>query len=134
MSRAVFYEPPILTMSQRDYQTELIMNLFKLWGLTDKEKAIALGLSPNTPSSIQAYKSGEKNLPIYRDIQDRITLLLAIHKNLRAAYPANKQLAYKWITTRNLDFSNMTPFEIIAREGFWGLHEIKKYLEISLRC
>lgn len=125
----IYYVPQTLSIAERWHQTQLVMKLFKLWKLTYKQQAIALGLSPNTESSIHNYKSGKQHLPQFRDIQDRIRLLLLIHKHLRRAYSFNKELAYRWIMTRNRDFKNCTPFEIISRDGFMGLVMINKYLE-----
>ena len=132
MSRATatnHYVPLSLSISERRHQTEMVMKLFELWKLTYKQQAIALGLSPNTESSIHNYKFGKQHLPQLRDIQDRIRLLLMIHKYLRRAYPYNKELAYRWITTRNIDFNNFSPFEIISRDGYMGLVKINNYLE-----
>ena len=134
MSRATiinYYEPSLLTNAERKHQTVLVMKLFELWKLTYKQQAIALGLSANTESSIHNYKSGKHPLPQLRDIQDRIRLLLTIHKYLRRAYPYNKELAYLWITTPNLDFDHLSPFDIIFRDGYLGLVKIKNYLEIN---
>lgn len=119
-----------LTTMERAHQTQMIMKLFQLWNLTTKQQAIALGLSPNTGTSIDNYKKG-KFLPLYRDIQDRIGHLLAIHKNLRQIYPYNKELAYQWITTPNADFDNQSPFDVIAVEGYMGLVSIRTYLELN---
>lgn len=119
-----------LTEKERKQQTQLIMKLFELWNLTDKEKAIALGLSPHTQTSIYKYKTGKQDLPINTDTQDRISHLLAIHRCLRRAYPFNKELAYLWIKTPNTDFDNQSPFDIIHQEHFLGLYRIRKYLEI----
>ena len=116
---------------QRTHQTQIIMKLFELWDLTDKEKAIALGLSPDTQTSIHKYKTGKQNLPSARDTQDRISHLLAIHKFLRRAYPFNKELAYQWIKTPNTDFNNHAPFNLISIKGYLGLIQVRYYLEMN---
>ena len=133
MSRAsqiVFYEPAALSELERKQQTEMIMQLFKLWQLTARQQAIALGLSPKTETSIYNYKNGTNSLPLYRDLQDRVVHFLAIHKFLRRAYPFNKELAYRWISTANADFDFQTPFTVIQREGYLGVVKIRNYLEL----
>lgn len=122
---------PINEIEQRKQQTQLIMKLFELWQLTDKEKAIALGLSPGTQTSIYKYKTGKQYLPSTRDTQDRIGHLLAIHKFLRRAYPFDKELAYQWIKTPNMDFNSRTPFDLISQNGYLGLIQIRYYLEMN---
>lgn len=124
---------PIVVLSQeeRQQQTQLIMKLFEHWKLTIKQQAILLGLSPNTETSIYNYKTLKQCLPTYRDTQDRIKHLLVIHKYLRRAYPFNKELAYRWISTKNADFDRVSPFDVIAEEGFMGLVKIRMYLELN---
>lgn len=116
---------------ERKQQTELVMKLFELWKLTYKQQAILLGLSPNTETSIHRYKTGKQYLPLYRDIQDRLGHLLAIHKYLRRAYPYNDELAYAWILTSNADFENFSPFDIAYKDGYMGLMRIRNYLEAN---
>lgn len=125
------YEPPDMSELERRQQTELIMNLFAKWNLTYKQQAIVLGLSPKTDTGIHRYKTGKQFLPQYRDIQDRISYLLAIHKLLRRAYAFNIELAYQWILAPNEDFNNKCPYDIICAKGYLGLVEIKEYLELN---
>jgi hypothetical protein len=127
---ASHYEPTALTVAERKQQTQMLMKLFEHWKLTYKQQAIVLGLSPNTETSIHRYKNGKQYLPLFRDIQDRIQHLLTIHKYLRRAYPINKNLAYQWITTPNMDFNRQSPLEMICQEGYMGLVKIKQYLEL----
>jgi hypothetical protein len=128
-SHLIPYAQVSLTALERKQQTEMIMQLFKLWQLTARQQAIALGLSPNTETSIYNYKNGSNSLPLYRDLQDRVVHFLAIHKFLRQAYAFNKELAYRWMTTANADFDFQTPFDVIQREGYLGLVKIRSYLE-----
>lgn len=131
MSHAIQYNQTTLTETQRKQQTQLIMKLFELWRLSNKQQAIALGLSPNTATSIHRYKIGKQYLPLFRDIQDRIENLLIIHQLLRRIYQFNKELAYQWITTPNADFNYLSPLETIYNEGYLGLSKIRTYLEIN---
>ncbi|OAI46006.1 hypothetical protein AYO45_01990 [Gammaproteobacteria bacterium SCGC AG-212-F23] len=120
-----------LTEEERKQQTRIIVRLFEHWNLTYKQQAIMLGLSPNTLTSIYYYKHGKRCLPEYRDMQERVENLLVIHKYLRQAYPFNKELVYRWMTTPNADFNSITPFDIISKEGYMGLVRIRNYLELN---
>jgi hypothetical protein len=131
VNATVHFEPVFLNNVERKQQTKMIMRLFEHWQLTYKQQAIALGLSPNTETSIHRYKNGRQCLPLYRDIQDRVGHLLAIHKYLRRAYPFNKNFVYHWITTPNSDFNLQIPFDIICKEGYMGLVKVRNYLEFS---
>jgi hypothetical protein len=127
------YEPVSLTETERKHQTQMIMKLFELWKLTYKQQALMLGLSPNTETSIHRYKYNKQCLPLFRDIQDRVQHLLTIHKYLRQAYPLNKNLAYRWMTTQNSDFNNQSPLDVICQEGYMGLVKVRDYLELNLQ-
>lgn len=130
----LYDERPSLSIEERKQETEMIMQLFKHWQLTNAECAILLGLSPNTATSINNYNTGKVALPKYRDIQDRVGHLLAIHRYLKQAYPYNDDLAYRWMKTRNADFQYFTPLQIIDGEGFAGLLRIRQYLESDQEC
>jgi len=125
------YQPVLLSEEERRTQTKMIMSLFEHWKLTYRQQAILLGLSPMTATSIHRYKNLKTHLPLYRDIQDRIGHFFAIHKYLRRIYPMNKKLAYRWITTPNQDFNNLSPYDIISKEGYPGVLKIRGYLEVG---
>lgn len=124
-----FYDQPPLTEKERRAQTKLIMRLFELWNLSLAEQSICLGLSPHTRSNIGKYKTGTAYLPLFRDTQDRVRLLLAIHERLRILFPRNKDIAYRWIQTPNRTFENFTPLFVIGRDGLAGLIAVKNYLD-----
>lgn len=71
-SQHIDFIPVSLTEAERQQQTQMIMQLFDYWCLTYRQQAIALGLSPNTETSIHRYKNGKQFLPLFRDIQDRV--------------------------------------------------------------
>lgn len=108
--------------------TQMLMRLFELWQLTNKEQANLLSLSPNTRTTLAGYRSGKTALPNNRDTIDRIKYLLSIHKNLRAIFPNNKELAYAWPKSPNKHFHNKSPIEVIIDDGFLGLVNVHNYL------
>lgn len=132
-NKLIDYEPILLSEKEQKQRTQMLMRLFEHWKLTYKQQALALGLSPHTQTSIYNYKMGKQALPLYRDIQDRVGHLFAIHKYLRRAYPFNKELAYLWVTKPNLDFNHQSPFEVICKEGYLGLVKVRNYLELNQR-
>ena len=127
-----FYREIELTERERASQTKMLMRLFELWKLSPAQQAICLGLSPRSRTSVAKYSSGKAYLPQYRDIQDRIGNLFAIHAALRALFPQNKEIAYTWIHRKNKYFENYTPLEIICRDSFSGIEKIRSYLEQAM--
>jgi uncharacterized protein (DUF2384 family) len=74
------------------------------------------------------YRKGEP-IGTSRDQYERVGHLLGIHKNLRLLFPHNRELAYRWMTTRNKAFENRTPVEVIKEWGFAGLLMVRGYLD-----
>ena len=126
------YKEPLLTEEERSSQTKMIMRLFELWNITPMQQAICLGLSIKTRTNINKYKTGKAHLPIYRDIQERIKYLLIIHKQLRRLFPRNEEIVYSWIRLQNRYFDNLSPLDIICRDGLLGLVAVKQYLDNAL--
>lgn len=126
---ALAFHLPEFDEEQSIRLTKMIMRLFEHWQLTYEQQAILLGLSTNTRSSINRYKKGTSHIRLNQDTYDRITFFLSIHKSLRALFPMNLDLAYKWIKEPNLHFDHKAPIQIIAEEGFLGLVKVHDYLE-----
>jgi hypothetical protein len=126
------YNEPVLSEQERISQTKMMMRLFELWSLTPEQQAVCLGLSTKTRTNINKYKAGKALLPLYRDIQERIKILLTIHKYLRMLFPRNEEIVYRWITLPNRYFENFSPLDIIHQQGLIGLDAIQKYLERAL--
>lgn len=107
---------------------KMIMALFDHWKLGTEDQAMLLGLAPSNRAALGRYRRGE---PIggNRDQYERIGHLLGIHKNLRLLFPRNRELAYRWMTTRNKAFTNLTPVEVVREWGFAGLLMVRAYLD-----
>ncbi|MDD3327156.1 MAG: MbcA/ParS/Xre antitoxin family protein [Zoogloea sp.] len=106
----------------------MLMKLFDHWKLSTEEQLDALGFSVTNRAALARYRRGE---PISgsRDTLERAGHLLGIHKNLRLLFPADRDLAYAWIKTRNRAFDNRSPIEVIREFGFAGLLMVLAYLD-----
>lgn len=105
-----------------------IMRLFEHWALSTVQQLNLLGLSPKNRSILSRYRQGS---PIGggRDLNDRVGILLGIHKNLRLLFPHNRELAYAWMTQPNKAFAGQAPVDVVADEGFAGLLMVRAYLD-----
>ena len=118
------------TMSSKDRGAlaRMVMQLFDHWNLSTIDQAMLLGLAATNRAALTRYRKGEP-IGTSRDQYERIGHLLAIHKNLRLLFPKNRDLAYKWMSTRNKAFDNLTPVEVIREWGFAGLIMVRSYLD-----
>ena len=121
-------EPQVLTSNDRGALAKMLLTLFDHWNLTTEDQALLLGLASSNRSALSRYRKGEP-IGASRDQYDRVGHLLAIHKNLRWLFPKNRELAYRWISTRNKAFDNLTPVEVIKEWGFAGLLLVRSYLD-----
>ncbi|MEI8030420.1 MAG: antitoxin Xre/MbcA/ParS toxin-binding domain-containing protein [Comamonadaceae bacterium] len=107
---------------------KMVMTLLDHWKLTTEEQAALLGIASSNRSALTRYRKGEP-IGTSRDQYERVGHLLGIHKNLRLLFPQNRDLAYRWMSTRNKAFDNLTPVEVIKEWGFAGLLMVRSYLD-----
>lgn len=121
-------EPGTSTAEDRGALARMVMTLFDHWKLGTEDQAALLGLAAGNRAALARYRKGE---PIggSRDQYERVGHLLGIHKNLRLLFPQNRDLAYRWMSTRNQAFDNLTPVEVIKEWGFAGLLAVRAYLD-----
>lgn len=106
----------------------MIMALFDHWQLGTEDQATLLGLAVGNRAALARYRKGEA-IGSSRDQYERVGHLLGIHKNLRLLFPANRDLAYRWMSTPNRAFENRTPVEVVREWGFAGLLVLRTYLD-----
>jgi len=121
-------EHPAAAHPDRSALAKMIMNLLDHWNLTTEDQAVLLGVAATNRSALKRYRSGEQ-IGTSRDQYERVGHLLGIHKNLRLLFPQNRDLAYRWMSTRNKAFDHLTPVEVIRDWGFAGLLQVRTYLD-----
>ncbi|MFA7504720.1 MAG: MbcA/ParS/Xre antitoxin family protein [Burkholderiaceae bacterium] len=106
----------------------MVMTLFEHWQLGTEDQAALLGIASSNRAALARYRRGEP-IGTSRDQYERVGHLLGIHKSLRLLFPRNRELAYRWMTTRNKAFDNLTPVEVIREWGFAGVLMVRAYLD-----
>lgn len=107
---------------------KMVMQLLEHWRLGTEDQAALLGLSGGNRAALARYRNGAP-IGTSRDQLERVGHLLGIHKNLRLLFPQNRDLAYRWMSTRNRAFDNLTPVDVIRDYGFAGLLMVRGYLD-----
>ena len=123
-------EQQIAATQDRRALAKMIMTLLDHWKLTTEDQAVLLGIAPNNRAALTRYRKGEP-IGSSRDQYERVGHLLGIDKNLRVLFPHNRDLAYRWMSTRNKAFDHRTPVEVIKEWGFAGLLMVRSYLDRS---
>ena len=117
------------TREARSRLARMVARLFEHWDLPMAEQAAALGISTGSRSTLVRYRAGEP-LADDRDLLDRVSHLLGIHKSLRILFPHDRDLAYAWMTTSNRRLG-ARPIDLVVRHGFEGLLALRRYLDFQ---
>lgn len=117
-----------IASEDRGALARMVMNLLDHWKLSTEDQAALLGLAASNRAALARYRKGEP-IGTSRDQYERVGHLLGIHKNLRLLFPHNRDLAYRWMSTRNKAFENLTPVEVVKEWGFAGLLMVRAYLD-----
>jgi hypothetical protein len=118
----------ISASEDRGALARIIMTLLDHWKLGTEDQAALLGIAASNRAALARYRRGEP-IGTSRDQYERVGHLLGIHKNLRLLFPQNRDLAYRWMSTRNRAFDNLTPVEVVKEWGFAGLLMVRAYLD-----
>lgn len=114
------YSPKMVQAMQR-----AVIELFSHWGASADDAAILLGgISSKT---FRRWKDGEYGR-VSRDLADRMSLLLGIHKALRILY-ADPARGYRWIRSPNALFGGKSALDIMLRGGIEDIRRIRSYLD-----
>jgi uncharacterized protein (DUF2384 family) len=124
---AVLEQQPSVSQD-RGALAKMVMTLLDHWKLSTEDQAALLGLVASNRAALTRYRKGEP-IGTSRDQFERVGHLLGIHKNLRLLFPQNRELAYRWMTTRNKAFENLSPVEVVKEWGFAGLLMVRAYLD-----
>ncbi|WP_112317340.1 antitoxin Xre/MbcA/ParS toxin-binding domain-containing protein [Rhodovulum viride] len=102
-----------------------VINLMGRWGVRDEDAATLLGgLSVKT---YRRWRSGDYGR-VGRDLADRMSNLLGIHKALRILFqdPAR---GYAWVTRPNEAFGGRSPLDVMRQGGMGDLQRVRAYLD-----
>ena len=119
---------PSTESTDRGAISKMLMQLFGHWAISTEDQLEMLGLAKDNRAALTRYR---KSVPMSasRDANERAGHLLAIHKNLRLLFPYNRELAYRWMSTRNKAFEGRTPVDMVKEFGFAGLLMVRSYLD-----
>lgn len=102
-----------------------VIALFGHWGVTDEQAALLLGgLSAKT---FRRWKKREYG-NVGRDLADRMSMLLGIHKALRVIY-SDTDRGYRWISAPSDVFAGQSALQVMLQGGSEDIRRIRTYLD-----
>ena len=126
MTAVLEHQPP--EPQDRGALAKMVMSLLDHWKLSTEDPGALWGMATSNRAAWTRYRKGEA-IGASRVQFERVGHLLGIHKNLRLLFPQNRDLAYRWMSTRNKAFGNLTPVDIVKEWGFAGLLMVRAYLD-----
>ncbi len=101
------------------------INILARWGVSDVDAAVILGgISPKT---FRRWKAGDYGR-VNRDLADRLSLLLGIHKALRIIFAA-PATGYDWMRRPNAQLGGRTPLQLLLQGGMGDLQRLRRWLD-----
>lgn len=117
---AAAYAPAEIEAMQR-----AVGAIFARWGVSDVDAAVILGgISPKTFRRWRDREYGRVN----RDLADRMSYILGIHKALRIIFAQPAQ-GYRWMSQANAAFGGRTPLQLLLQGGMDDLRRLRRYLD-----
>jgi hypothetical protein len=101
-----------------------LINLFRLWSVTDEQAATLLDL---TIRSYRRWKAGDIGR-IDRDTKARLSNLVGIHKALRIIFREPRQ-GYAWIQAPNSAFGGQSALAVMLNGELTDLMRVRRYLD-----
>jgi hypothetical protein len=101
-----------------------VVNLFRLWSLTDDEAATLLDLPARSYARWKAGALGR----IDRDGKARLSNLMGIHKSLRIIF-REPQRGYAWVKAANEAFGGRSALDIMLGGELTDLMRVRRYLD-----
>jgi hypothetical protein len=101
-----------------------VLNLFRLWDVSDEQAAIILDLNRRTYARWKAGDLGR----IGRDGKARLSNLMGIHKALRTIF-RDAARGYAWTKAPNEIFDGQSALEVMLGGELTDLMRVRRYLD-----
>lgn len=118
------FTPAPITDEEAAAMFRAVLNLFRLWGLSDDQASILLDLPVRT---YRRWKAGEAGR-IDRDGKARLSNIMGIHKALRIIFTEPPR-GYAWIKAPNAAFANRCALDVMLGGDLTDLMRVRRYLD-----
>jgi hypothetical protein len=118
------FTPQPVTDAEAAAMFRAVLNLFRVWGVTDDQAGHLLDLPPRTFARWKAGGIGR----IGRDGKARLSNLMGIHEALRIVFrdPAR---GYAWIKAPNKALTGRSALEVMLGGELTDLMRVRRYLD-----
>ena len=117
-----------LSPQDRHDLIEMVLNVFRHWGVPSSAHPVLLGLPQDTSARALLKIQQGSPLPNEADLVIRAQILLKIYRGVQTLFPGNPNMANYWVTTDSYQFNNRSPLEIMYDEGIAGMQSILDHI------
>ncbi|MBO9623949.1 MAG: DUF2384 domain-containing protein [Sphingomonas sp.] len=118
------FVPEPITDAEGAAMFRAVVNLFRLWDLTDEQAALLLDMPVRT---YRRWKAGDQGR-LDRDKKARLSNLMGIHKALRLIF-REPQRGYAWIKAANEAFGGRAALDVMLGGELTDLMRLRRYLD-----
>jgi len=118
------FSPEPVTDEEAAAMFRAVLNLFRLWDVSDERAAIILDLNRRTYARWKAGDLGR----IGRDGKARLSNLIGIHKALRTIF-RDAARGYAWIKAPNEIFDGRSALDVMLGGELTDLMRVRRYLD-----
>ena len=118
------FTPGPITDQEAAAMFRAVLNLFRLWGLSDDQASVLLDLPVRT---WRRWKAGDLGR-IDRDGKARLSNIMGIHKALRILF-TDPQRGYAWIKAPNAAFADRSALDVMLGGELTDLMRVRRYLD-----
>lgn len=123
-TRADAFRPTPITGDEAAAMFRAVVNLFRLWGVTDDQGSLLLDMPVRT---FRRWKAGEAGR-FGRDTRARLSNLIGIHKALRIIFK-EPQRGYAWVRSANRAFDGRSALDVMLGGELTDLMRVRRYLD-----
>mgnify|MGYP006342706681 FL=1 len=116
------------TLESRTALAEILVNIFKVFEISDVDATVLLGYSEKNNRLIKGYKAG-KPLANRTDLLDRADLFIRLHYSLSGIYDKNSKTCSLWLASAQKRLGNLSAIEYMKLNGVAGMIQVVDWVE-----
>ena len=116
------------SLESRTALAKLIINIFRVFEISDADATVLLGYSEKNNRLIKGYKAGNP-LTNRADLLDRSRLLVRLDYSLCDLYNKDLKTCSKWLVSPLKRLSSLSAIEFMKQNGIFGMTQVVNWIE-----
>ena len=117
-----------LSPQDRSKLIEMVLNVFRHWGVPAPAHAVLLGLPQDRSARALLKIQQGSALADEPALIARAEIILKIYRGVQTLFPGNSNMANYWISTESYQFNHHSPLEVMYDEGLAGMQTVLNHI------